>query len=99
MKQKVFEARVLGIWLRSRVPLTLAHVQHLTRASRQKTRKALDAMTVAGLLDVDVADDGEMVWSVRGAERPRSGPETVAELERLDVLAAGVARAPGALAR
>jgi hypothetical protein len=99
MKQKDFEARVLGIWLRSRVPLTLAHVQHLTQVSREKTKKALDAMTVDGLLDVDVADDGEMVWSVRGAERPRSGPETVAELERLDGLAAEVARAPGALAR
>jgi hypothetical protein len=91
MKQKELEARVLGIWLRSRVPLTLAHVQHLTGTSRAKTKVALDAMTVEGLLEADVADDGEMIWSVRGAERPRSGPETVAELEKLEAQGAQVA--------
>ena len=96
MKQKDFEARVLAIWVRSRIPLTLAHVQHLTGASRDRTKQWLDAMTVADVLDVDVADDGEMVWTVRGAERPRSGAETVAEWERLDALTRAVARAPSA---
>jgi hypothetical protein len=98
MKPKEFEARVLGIWLRSRVPLTLAHVQHLTGASRAKTKAALDAMTVEGLLEADVADDGEMIWSVRGAERPRSAPETVAELEKLEALGAQVAAGAGGAA-
>ena len=54
-------------------------------------------MAVAGGLDVDVADDGEMLWTVRGADRPRSAPETVAEWERLGALSREVARAPGAL--
>jgi hypothetical protein len=99
MKQKDFEARVLAIWLRSRVPLTLVHVQHLSGASRDKSKQWLDAMTVAGALDVDVTDDGEMLWTVRGAERPRSGPETIAELERLETLTHEVAHAPKALAR
>ena len=99
MKQKDFEARVLGIWLRSRVPLTLAHVQHLVGSSRAETKRALDAMTVGGLLDADVADDGEMIWSVRGAERPRSGPETVAELEKMETLGAAVGVASQAMAR
>jgi len=95
MKAKDFEARVLAIWLRSRVPLTLAHVQHLTRESRARCKQYLDEMTVAGLLDVDVADDGEMIWTVRGAERPASGAQTVAELEKLEALTAEVARASG----
>jgi hypothetical protein len=98
MKQKDFEARVLAIWLRSRIPLTLAHVQHLTGASREQTKQGLDAMTVAGALDADVADDGEMIWTLRGAERPRSAPETIAEWERLEALTKEVARAPTALA-
>jgi hypothetical protein len=98
MKQKDFEARVLAIWLRSRVPLTLAHVQHLTGASRERSKQWLDAMTIDGSLEVEVADDGEMIWTVRGAERPRSGPATIAELERLDTLTQEVARAPTALA-
>jgi len=55
-------------------------------------------MTVGGLLDADVADDGEMIWSVRGAERPRSGAETIAELERLEALTKEVGRAPAATA-
>ena len=98
MKKKDFEARVLAVWLRSRIPLTLVHVQHLTGASRDRTKEWLDAMTVDGTLDVDVADDGEMIWSVRGAERPRTGAETIAEWERLDALTKEVARVPTALA-
>src|SRR5688572_8490135 len=98
MNQQGFEKRVLEIWMRSRVPLTKAHVQHLTGAPRAKVEKWLDAMTVAGALDADVSDDGEMIWSVRGAERSRSGPETVAELERLERLTAEVDGATGALA-
>jgi len=98
MKQKDFEAQVLAIWVRSRIPLTLAHVQHLTGAPRERSKQWLDAMAVAGALDVDVADDGEMIWTVRGAQRPRSGPETVAEWERLGALSREIARAPTALA-
>lgn len=99
MKQRDFESRVLEIWMRSRIPLTAAHVQHLTGASRDKVRRWLDAMTVGGALDADVDDDGEMVWKVRGAERPASGPQTVAELERIERLAAEVAGASTALAQ
>jgi hypothetical protein len=84
--------------LRSRVPLTLAHVQHLTGATRDRSKQWLDAMTVAGVLDVEVTDDGEMIWTVRGAERPRSGAQTVAEWERLQTLSQEVARATTALA-
>jgi hypothetical protein len=101
MKRRDFEARVLGIWMRSRVPLTLAHVQHLTGASRAECKQWLDAMAVDGLLDVDVTDAGEMLWSVHGADRARDGAATVAELERLERLTAEVrgSAAPRALAR
>ncbi len=99
MKRNDFEARVLAMWLRSRVPLTLAHVQHLTGAPRDRSKQWLDAMTVADVLEADVTDAGEMLWTVRGAERPRSGPETIAELERLEALTRDVASTPRALAR
>ena len=99
MKRRDFEVKILGIWMRSRVPLTLAHVQHLTATSRAECKKYLDAMTVDGLCDVTVADDGEMIWTVRGADRPPTGAATVAELERLQHLTAEVAAAPRALAQ
>jgi hypothetical protein len=101
MKQPDFEKRVLEIWVRSRVPLTAAHVQHLTGAPRAKVKKWLDAMAIEGALDVDVDDDGEMTWKVRGAERAASGPATVAELERYERLASevGVRGAERALSR
>jgi len=95
MNQQKFERRVLEIWMRSRVPLTVAHVQHLTGAPGAKVRRWLDAMTTNGLLDADVADDGEMIWSVRGAERAPNGPATVAELERMDRLTGEIGRARG----
>ena len=95
MKAKDFEARVLAIWLRSRVPLTLPHVQHLTGESRVRCKQYLDEMTVAGQLEMDVADDGEMIWTVRGAERPTTGAQTVAELEKLEALTAEVASSSG----
>jgi hypothetical protein len=93
MDRPGFERRVLEIWMRSRVSLTRAHVQHLTQTSRKKVDRWLEEMTVAGVLDSDSDDSGEMFWSVRGAERPRSGPETVAELERLERLTAEVGAA------
>jgi hypothetical protein len=99
MKQTKFEGRVLEIWMRSRVPLTAAHVQHLTGAPREKVRRWLDAMTLGGVLDADVSDDGEMIWKVRGAERAAHGPETVVELERLERLTAEVHGAGNALER
>jgi hypothetical protein len=100
MRRKDFEKAVLAVWLRSRVPLSLAHVQHLTGAGRNECKSWLDALTVDGLLDVVVTDDGEMIWSVRGAERPREGAVTIAELERLERLTADVRTgAPRALVR
>lgn len=93
MKAKDFESKVLAIWLRSRVPLTLAHVQHLTGEPRVRCKQFLDELTVAGQLEADIAENGEMIWSVRGAERPATGAQTVAELEKIEALTAEVARA------
>ena len=73
MKQKDFEARVLEIWLLSRVPLTLAHVQHLTGASRANTKKALDAMTVEGVLGADDRPDHLAVVGDVRAQHPLDG--------------------------
>jgi hypothetical protein len=98
MNQAAFEKRVLEIWVRSRVSLTAAHVQHLTGAPREKVRRWLDAMTAAGALDLDVDDEGEMTWKVRGAERPAHGPATLADFEKLERLSAEVGGASRALA-
>jgi hypothetical protein len=51
------------------------------------------------VLGAEIADDGEMIWSVLGAERPRSGPATVAELEKMRALTGEVAVGSRALAR
>ena len=67
-------------------------MQHLTGAPSAKVRRWLEAMTTNGLLDADVADDGEIIWTVRGAERAPNGPATVAELERLERLTGEVGR-------
>jgi hypothetical protein len=102
VNQDSFEKRVLEIWVRSRVSLTAAHVQHLTGAPRAKVKGWLDDMTAVGVLDIDVDDEGEMTWRVRGAERSAHGPATIAELEKLERLSAevgGVSRALAGVAR
>lgn len=80
------ETRVLDLWIKTRIPLTLAHLQYHTGIKRKKLRDWLDELVIDGTLEVDVDDDGEMVWRVPGAHRPGDGPKSFAELERLDGL-------------
>lgn len=87
VSQQDFEARVLDLWMRTRVPLTRANLLYFTRAPRRKLDAWLDAMVGAGMLDIDSDDEGEMLWKVRGAARPVHGPERVEDVLRLDALA------------
>ncbi len=82
MNREQFETRVLDLWMTTRIPLTRAHVQYHTGLARRSLNKWLDEMVTEGVLEVDVDDDGEMVWRVPGAARPIDGPRTFAELEK-----------------
>ena len=88
---------MLRLWVTTRVPFTRANLQVMTGAPRKRMEGWLDELCAAGVMDVDVDDQGEMTWKVLGAERPRSGPETVAEKETMDRLGASVAGSKGAL--
>jgi hypothetical protein len=77
-----FEARVLEMWMKTRIPLTRANLQYFTGASRKELNKHLDALTVEGTLEVDVGDDAEMVWTVPGATRALDGATTFEAHER-----------------
>jgi hypothetical protein len=78
-----FEPAVLELWMKSRIPLTKAHLQYHTKAKRRRIEKWLDELVVEGVLDVEVTDEGEMIWTVPGATRPLDGPETFAAYEKL----------------
>jgi hypothetical protein len=80
MNQEELESRILQLWVTTRIPLTRANLQILTGVARKKLEPWLRALVVDGVLDVDVDDKGEMIYSVRGAERGTSGPTTVAEM-------------------
>ncbi|AKT40806.1 hypothetical protein [Chondromyces crocatus] len=92
MRQSEFEAKVLDLWTRTRIPLTRANVLVHTRASRAQIERGMDEMLKGGLVELDSDDQGELLWTVRGADRPRSGPETFAELERRERLEGEVDR-------
>jgi hypothetical protein len=77
-----FEARVLEMWMRTRIPMTRANLQFWTGASRRNLNKRLDELGADGVLEADVDDDGEMVWSVPGATRAIDGPTSFAEHDR-----------------
>jgi hypothetical protein len=92
MRQEEFEAKVLELWTGTRVPLTRANLLVYTKVPRNQLDRMLNEMERARLLELDVDDDGELHWSVRGAARPRSGPESMAELDKKDRLSAEVDR-------
>lgn len=80
MNQREFEERVLQLWMTTRVPMTRANLLYYSRAPRKKVGEWLDEMVGDGVLEVDADDDGEMVWAVRGAKRPDSGPQRIEDL-------------------
>jgi hypothetical protein len=86
MNQESFEGRILKLWVTTRVPFTRANLQVATGAPRKKMEAWLKQLVIDGVLDADVNDDGEFVYSVRGAERPRAGATSVAELDKLEEL-------------
>jgi hypothetical protein len=97
-----FEARVLDLWARTRLPLTRANVIAATGAPRAKADLWLDAMVKGDLLELDSDDDGEMLWVVRGTKRPARGLETLDEVRRMQAASHDaeivVSRRGGALA-
>ena len=82
MNREQFESSVIDLWVTTRIPLSRAHLQYHTGVSRQRLNRYLDELTAEGVLEVEVDDDGEMVWMIPGAERSASGPRTFAELGR-----------------
>jgi hypothetical protein len=84
VNREQFEARVLELWMTTRIPLTRAHVQYATGVGRRRVNGWLDEMVADGVLEVDVDDEAEMVWTVPGAARPLDGAGSFAELEKRD---------------
>jgi hypothetical protein len=82
VNREQFESRVLDLWMTTRIPLSRAHVQYHTGVARRQLNKWLDEMVGEGVLEVDVDDEGEMLWQVPGAARPIDGPKSFAELEK-----------------
>ena len=98
MNRDGFEARVLDLWVTTRVPLTRANLQYATGASRKQVERWLDSLAAEGVIDLDPDDAGEMVYSVRGAHRPANGATSIAEVQKLASLKGEVKRASRALA-
>jgi hypothetical protein len=86
MRRSELEQRVLDLWISTRVPLTRVNLQVLTRVPRSKLEPWLDELVGEGILEVDSDDDGEMLWVVPGAERSKTGLQSVAEVKKLNEL-------------
>jgi len=99
MRQREFEQKVLELWVGTRVPFTRVNLQVLTGVPRKKLEQWLDAMVADGTLEVDSDEQGEMVWSVVGAERSKTGTTSVADLKKLDGLKKSISPMSSALVR
>lgn len=65
------------------MPLSRANLQFVTGLGRARLEKWLDQLVAENILDLDSDDSGELIWIVRGAERPVRGPEKAEEVRRL----------------
>ena len=101
MNYKKFESKVLELWVKTRVRMTLPHILVYTQTSRAKAEPWLDEMVKANTLDMDIVGD-ELEWRVIGADRPSHGPKTLAEIDTMSSLEAkaskALAKEAGALA-
>ncbi len=82
MNREQCETSVLELWVSTRIPLSRAHLQYHTGLSRQRLTRWLDELTDEGVMECDVDDAGEMLWSIPGAARSTAGPRTFAEFEQ-----------------
>lgn len=96
MKQEEFERALLRLWTTTRVPLTRANLLAVTEAPRAKLDGWMSALVTDGIAEIDSDDDGEVLWRVRGAERPKTGPRSVAEIHAWDRLNREVGTTPSA---
>ena len=83
MTRDEFEHRILSLWMTTRMPLTRANLQFVTGVARGKLEKWLDQLVADGVLEVDADDEGEMIWSVRGAARAATGSEKPEDVKKL----------------
>jgi hypothetical protein len=92
VKQAVFDAKILELWTKTRLPLTRANVVAITGVPVKKAEAWLDVMVRDELLEMDSTDDGDLLWTVRGSARPTRGLQTVAEVLKMQSLTKELAR-------
>ena len=68
--------------MRSRIPITLPHLQYATEIGRAQLDSWLDELVLEGTLDMGITPEGEMLYTVPGATRPKTGAKTFAEYKR-----------------
>jgi len=83
MTQHEFETAVLRLWTTTRIPLTRVNVQLYTDTPRDRIGRWMNELAVAGIVEVDSDDEGEVIWRVRGAQRSQTGPRSIDEWTRL----------------
>ena len=86
MNREGFEAQLLKVWMTTRIPLTRANIQFFTNQPRKKIVRWLDELLHDNIVDLDVDDNGEEVYVVKGGARPRTGPTTIAEMNKSGAL-------------
>ena len=97
MNREQFEASLLHLWVTTRVPFTRANLQYATGATRKQIERWTDDLLASGVVDVDSDADGELVYAVRGAQRPKNGATSVADVMKVARLEHDVKRTSRAL--
>ncbi len=78
VKPKEFEQAVLELAMTTRVPLTRANIVFYSGVSAKQADKLLTEMVSDGLLEFDSDDNGDLLYTVTGGQRPKTGPTQLA---------------------
>ncbi len=82
MERDEFQSKVVELWTKSRVPLTEANLQQVTKVSGDDLSNRLDDLLGDGVLDLQVDATGNLTYSVVGTARSTEGPKTCEVFER-----------------
>lgn len=78
MNRDEFQAKVLEVWAKSRVPLTGVNLQYLAGVTPSQLDRLVEGMLDSGLLDINTSDD-EGDYVVTGLARSASGATSCEE--------------------
>ncbi|PJB35278.1 MAG: hypothetical protein CO108_26150 [Deltaproteobacteria bacterium CG_4_9_14_3_um_filter_63_12] len=84
VKRSDFEEKTIELWVKTRIPLTTAHLQYHSGAPRKNVEQWCKELLAEDFFGIDGDHPDEMAYEVVGAHRAKNGPKSFEEMEKMD---------------